>query len=62
MTYSEWLEANRDYVLLTSEGAILAKVCLDHVDGLTEREYLMGTLAQATKSKWSEAGDYNFEG
>ena len=62
MTYSEWLEANTKYVLLDEEGYILAKVALDHLGNLSEREAFMGTLAQATGSKWSEASEYNFEG
>ena len=62
MSYSEWLESNTAYVLVDEEGDIIAKVSLEHLGHLSERELLMGTLAQATNSKWSEAGEYNFEG
>jgi len=62
MTYIEWLEANRDYVLLDSEGDILARVSLENMDDLAARESFMATLTLANGSKWSEASEYNFEG
>ena len=62
MTYSEWQQQNTNYVLIDDEGDIIARVALPSFHALDAREYLMGTMAAATRTRWSEATDYNFEG
>lgn len=62
MTYSEWQQHNTDYVLLDENGDIYAEVSLPNIYTLDSREGIMGTMAAATRTKWSEATEYNFEG
>ena len=62
MTYSEWKEQNVDYVLIDDEGDIYAEVTLPNTYTLGAREIIIGTMAKATYTKWSEATEYNFEG
>lgn len=62
MTYSEWLEKNRWYVLLDDSGDIVADVELPECYTLANREHIMTTMAWATSTKWSEKGEYSFEG
>jgi hypothetical protein len=62
MTYSEWQQQNTDYVLLDDNGDIHAEVSLPNTYTLDSREGIMGTMAAATRTRWSEATDYNFEG
>ncbi len=62
MTYSEWQQHNTDYVLLDENGDIYAEVSLPNIYTLDSREGIMGTMAAATRTRWSEATEYNFEG
>lgn len=62
MSYSEWQEQNTSYVLLDDSGDIIAQVKLPSFHRLHDREYLMGTMAAATRTRWSESTEYNFEG
>jgi len=62
MTYSEWQEQNTHYVLIDDNGDIYAEVSLPNIYTLDSREGIMGTMAAATRTRWSEATDYNFEG
>ena len=61
MDYLKWKEHNVDYVLIDDEGDEIAEVSLPNIFTLDGREAMMGTLAAATRSKWSEATEYNFE-
>jgi hypothetical protein len=62
MSYTEFLNKNVDYVLLTDNGDIYAEVRLPNTYTLRAREAIMGTLAAGTYTKWSEATEYKFEG
>jgi hypothetical protein len=62
MDYLEWKEYNVHYVLIDNDGDEIAEVSLPNIFTLDGREAMMGTLAAATRSKWSEATEYNFEG
>jgi hypothetical protein len=62
MTYSEWLEQNRWYVLLDDSGDIVAEVELPEHHTRANREHILSAMAWATSTKWSEKGQYNFEG
>tara|TARA_Y100000004_G_scaffold182647_1_gene229627 strand:+ start:308 stop:496 length:189 start_codon:yes stop_codon:yes gene_type:complete len=62
MTYSEWQEQNTNYMLIDDNGDIYAEVSLRNIYSLDAREGIMGTMAAATRTRWSEATDYNFEG
>jgi len=62
MTHLEWKEQNVHYVLLNDDGDIYAEVTLPNIYTLDSREGVMGTMAAATRTKWSEATEYNFEG
>lgn len=62
MTYLEWKEQNVDYVLIDDEGDIYAQVALPNTYTLEAREEIIGTMAKATYTKWSEATEYNYEG
>ena len=62
MTYLEWKEQNVDYVLIDDEGDIYAQVSLPNTYTLDSREGVIGAMAAATRTKWSEATEYNFEG
>ena len=62
MTYLEWLEKNRWYVLLDDSGGIVAEIELSENYALEEREHIISTLAWIMSTKWSEKGEYNFEG
>lgn len=62
MSYSEWQEQNTHYVLIDDNGDIYAEVSLPNTYTLDSREGIMGTMAAATRTRWSEATEYNFEG
>ena len=56
-----WQEQNIHYVLIDDEGDIEAEVSLPNSYTLFARESIMGTMAAATYTRWSEATEYNFE-
>lgn len=62
MTYLEWKEHNVHYVLIDDDGDMYAEVTLPNTYTLDSREGVMGTMAAATRTKWSEATEYNYEG
>jgi len=48
-------------VLINDDGDEIAEIALPNIFTLDGREAMMGTLAAATRSKWSEATEYTFE-
>ena len=62
MTYSEWKERNVYYLLINDDCSTYAEVTLPNTYTLEAREAIMGAMAKATYTKWSEATEYNFEG
>ena len=62
MAYLEWKEHNVHYVLIDDDGDMYAEVTLPNTYTLDSREGVMGTMAAATRTKWSEATEYNYEG
>jgi hypothetical protein len=61
MTYSEWREANVHYVLVDDEGDVYAEVCLPN-HTLEKREGIIGAMAASSRTRWTEATQYNHEG
>lgn len=62
MTFTEFLDANIDYLLLDDNNDVYAEIRLPNTYTLEAREAIMGALAASTYTKWTEATEYNFEG